>query len=132
MVLFFDDPTFITSDKTPEVAFRTTTSSWTVSWLEDRELTFEQARAAMILDEMLSDPTAADDPFALEVAALHAGELELTLPEVVLRLALRMAERELHRNRKPRRADRGDRKFQGGKPCMPTPPNDVSAAAGPI
>ncbi|WP_063712662.1 hypothetical protein [Nocardia concava] len=81
-------PETVRSDKTPEIAVRTTlpTDTWVLSWLPNRLLTFEQARSGMVLDEILSDPAPADPEQALEFAELRAAELGLTLPEVVVLL----------------------------------------------
>ncbi|WP_327144133.1 hypothetical protein [Nocardia sp. NBC_01327] len=91
----------ITSDVTPEIALRSTTSEdeWVLSWLPDRSLTLEQAVSGMVLDEILSDPELADGELALELAAFRAAELGVTLREVVLQLAIRMAQRDLLRSR---------------------------------
>ncbi|MFF2557595.1 hypothetical protein ACFVUS_41820 [Nocardia sp. NPDC058058] len=109
----------ITSDVTPEIALRSTTSEheWELSWLPDRPLSFEQAVSGMVLDEILSDPALADGELALELAAIRAGELGTTLREVVLRLSIRMAQRDQLRSQE--------------NLCIPTPSSDVNAAAGP-
>ncbi|UGT43246.1 hypothetical protein LTV02_07620 [Nocardia yamanashiensis] len=84
----------ITSDRTPEFAIRIPGGEhWLVTWLEDRELSREQAIGAMILDETLSDPATAAAELGLELAAVHAEQLGLDLREAVLRLSLRMLER---------------------------------------
>lgn len=49
----------MTSDITPEIAERTTDharSMWRLSWMPERRLSYEQARAGMELDEIVSDP----------------------------------------------------------------------------
>ncbi|WP_194853025.1 hypothetical protein [Nocardia sp. SYP-A9097] len=109
----------ITSDVTPEIALRSTTSEqdWELSWLPDRKLTFEQAVSGMVLDEILSDPAPADGEIALELAAIRAGELGTTLREVVVRLSIRVAQRDMLRSQE--------------NLCIPTPHSDVNGAAGP-
>ncbi|MFE3190934.1 hypothetical protein ACFXHA_18120 [Nocardia sp. NPDC059240] len=89
-------PWTIRSDKSPEIAFRTTLSmdSWMLTWLPDRMLTLEQAAIGMGLDEVLSDPAPADAEDALEVAEMRAAQLGLTLREVVVLLWVRSAERD--------------------------------------
>ncbi|MCU1645092.1 MAG: hypothetical protein JWN03_5367 [Nocardia sp.] len=91
----------ITSDVTPEIALRSTTSEdeWVLTWLPDRSLTLEQAVSGMVLDEILSDPELADGEAALELAAFRAAELGVTLREVVVQLSIRIAQRDLARNR---------------------------------
>ncbi|AYF78912.1 hypothetical protein D7D52_10730 [Nocardia yunnanensis] len=91
----------VTSDRTPERAFRTGLSadSWQLSWLPDRLLTFEQARNGVVLDEILSDPAPADPEQALELAELLADDLGLTLREVVVLLWDRLAAHEAGRDR---------------------------------
>ncbi|MEC3956796.1 hypothetical protein VMT65_27425 [Nocardia sp. CDC153] len=87
-------PWTIRSDKTPEMAVRTTLSmdSWVVTWLPNRMLSLELARIAMELDEVLSDPAPADAEEALEMAGLMAERLGLTPREVVVLLWDRYAE----------------------------------------
>ncbi|GAB2563697.1 hypothetical protein GCM10027167_83520 [Nocardia heshunensis] len=89
-------PWTIRSDKSPEMAFRTTLSmdSWKLTWLPDRLLSLEQAAIGMGLDEVLSDPAPAKAEDALEVAELQAAQLGLTLREVVVLLWIRSAERD--------------------------------------
>lgn len=103
-------PWTIRSDKSPEMAFRTTLSmdSWKLTWLPDRMLSLEQAAIGMGLDEVLSDPAPADAEDALEVAEMRAAQLGLTLREVVALLWIRSAERD----RKPETA---------GNACTTTP-----------
>ncbi|MTE15974.1 hypothetical protein [Nocardia aurantiaca] len=81
-------PWVIRSDKTPEMAIRTTPSddSWRLTWAPDRLFSLEAACHAMLLDEILSDPDPEDLDQALEVAELLAGELGFTLREVLVRL----------------------------------------------
>ncbi|WP_157554860.1 hypothetical protein [Nocardia crassostreae] len=92
-------PWSITSDLTPEIAVCAVDSSevWVLSWLSERELTRSQAISGMALDEILSDPEPADGEQALAMAAAHAAELGLSLREVVVRLAVRVAQRDLYR-----------------------------------
>ncbi|MGV9665592.1 hypothetical protein ACWDUL_00590 [Nocardia niigatensis] len=86
----------VRSDKTPEMAVRTTLSadSWVLSWLPDRLLTQEAACHGLALDEILSDPNPEDPEQALAVAELLAAELDLTLREVVVLLWVRSAQRD--------------------------------------
>jgi hypothetical protein len=87
----------ITSDITPESArllpFSTGTA-WQLSWLPTVTLTREQAVSGMVLDEMLSDPATLTSDLALELAAIHAAELGISLRDVLLRLYVRIAERD--------------------------------------
>ncbi|MFE2994509.1 hypothetical protein ACFXG4_05790 [Nocardia sp. NPDC059246] len=91
-------PWTVRSDKTPEMAVRTTpsTDSWVLTWLPDRLLTQEAACRGLVLDEILSDPSPDDPDQALAVAELLAAELDLTLREVVVLLWVRSAQRDLH------------------------------------
>ncbi|WP_405133175.1 hypothetical protein [Nocardia sp. NBC_01388] len=112
----------ITSDVTPEIALRSTASAdeWILSWLPDRSLTLEQAVSGMVLDEILSDPELDDGGLAFELAAFRAAELGVTLREVVLQLAIRMAQRDLLRSQQ--------------NVCIPAPHHGVTTetpAAGP-
>ncbi|MFD8244093.1 hypothetical protein [Nocardia sp. NPDC059691] len=87
----------ITSDITPETARLLPYSSdtgWELSWLPTVTLTREQAVSGMVLDEMLSDPGTLASDLALELAAMHAAELGITLREVLLRLYVRITERD--------------------------------------
>ncbi|QBS39010.1 hypothetical protein [Nocardia sp. CS682] len=86
----------MTSDRTPESAHRAADSSmevWQLSWLPDRQLTRDQARAGMELDELLGDPKAVDDPAAMVRMTNYASALGVTLTEAVVLLARRMAAR---------------------------------------
>ncbi|WP_107656771.1 hypothetical protein [Nocardia suismassiliense] len=86
----------MTSDRTPESAHRAADSSievWRLSWLPDRQLTRDQARAGMELDELLGDPKAVDDPGAMVRMTNYASALGVTLTEAVVLLAQRMAAR---------------------------------------
>ncbi|WP_378729906.1 hypothetical protein [Nocardia brasiliensis] len=95
MALYFTELS-ITSDTTPECASRTISRgrvAWRLSWLPDRTLTFEQARAGMELDELLSQPGSAHDGPALALANEYAGKLGMLREHVVILLAKRMAAR---------------------------------------
>ncbi|MBL1078215.1 hypothetical protein JK358_27785 [Nocardia sp. 2] len=98
-------PWSIGSDVTPEIATCAATSGdfWVLSWLPGRVLTYEQAVSGMVLDEILSDPEPVDGDTALELAEIRAAELGLTLAEVVVRLAVRIAQRDEHRRSPGRR-----------------------------
>lgn len=88
----------ISSDITPEIAEEIANGgsrNWMLSWLPDRPLTREQAVSGMVLDEILSDPDPADPQLAMELAAVRADMLGLALRDVVLRLAIRVVQREL-------------------------------------
>ncbi|WP_040785221.1 hypothetical protein [Nocardia pneumoniae] len=94
----------ITSDITPENARLLPIppgEAWELSWLPTVALTREQAVNGMALDELLSDPGTADNDLALEVAALRAAELGISLRDVLLRLYLRIAERDQDSARQP-------------------------------
>jgi hypothetical protein len=95
----------ITSDVTPEFATCTTPSGdfWTLSWLPGRVLTTEQAISGMVLDEILSDPAPADPDMILEMAEIRAMDLGLPLSEVVVRLSMRIAQRDEHREHRTHR-----------------------------
>ncbi|MFE7745324.1 hypothetical protein [Nocardia sp. NPDC057455] len=87
----------ITSDITPENARLlpyTSGASWELSWLPSVVLTREQAVSGMALDEILSDPGTLTSDLALELAALHAAQLGLTLRDVLIRLYVRITERD--------------------------------------
>lgn len=87
----------ITSDITPENARLLSISpgeAWELSWLPTVALTREQAVNGMVLDELLSDPGTAANDLALEVAAIRAAELGISLRDVLLRLYLRIAQRD--------------------------------------
>ncbi|MBH0779527.1 hypothetical protein [Nocardia bovistercoris] len=84
----------MTSDITPECARREDGAArWRLSWLPDRALTRDQARAGMETDELLSDPTRVDDPMLH--AAVEAGAAALGLPaeQVILVLSTRILAR---------------------------------------
>ncbi|MFE3794487.1 hypothetical protein KHQ06_30150 [Nocardia tengchongensis] len=113
----------ITSDMTPETAHLVPGSDggrWVLSWLPGRDLTREQAIDGMALDEILSDLSATDEEFVLELAALRAESLGMRLEEAVVRLAARILERD----RRQRRAEGQDRSPGGPaeRPC-PRPAN---------
>lgn len=87
----------ITSDITPETARLLTFSSgaaWELSWLPTVALSREQAVSGMVLDEMLSDPGTLTSDLALELAAIRAADLGVTLRDVLLRLYVRITERD--------------------------------------
>ncbi|MBF6223712.1 hypothetical protein [Nocardia abscessus] len=95
----------ITSDITPESARLlpfSTGEVWELSWLPTVGLTRAQALSGMVLDEMLSDPRTLTSDLALEVAAIHAAELGVTLRAVLIRLYARITERD---NAASRRAE---------------------------
>ncbi|MGV9410080.1 hypothetical protein ACWDOP_09205 [Nocardia sp. NPDC003693] len=98
MALTFS-PGLVTSDITPEIAWQISASDhvWMLSWLPERRLTRHAAISGMVLDEVLSDPALADPDFALALAEARAGELGMTLREVVERLALRVLQRDAQR-----------------------------------
>ncbi|MFI1460647.1 hypothetical protein [Nocardia carnea] len=84
------------SDISPEYAERVQTrhgSSWLLSWLPGVGLSFEQAYAAMELDEILSDPRSVDDTAALTRAQQQAELAGLVLEQVVHLLANRIEAR---------------------------------------
>ncbi|MEV6559584.1 ABC transporter C-terminal domain-containing protein [Nocardia sp. NPDC051756] len=86
----------ITSDASPECASRIThrgRPAWRLSWLPDRILTLEQARAGMELDELLSDPENVNDYAAMARADVCAGTIGMLRAHVVILLARRMAAR---------------------------------------
>ncbi|WP_067814332.1 hypothetical protein [Nocardia inohanensis] len=98
----------IISDRTPEFAVRIPADDiWMLTWLLGHALTREQAISAMTLDETLSDPAIAAGDLALELAAMHAEVLGLDLREAVLRLSVRMLEREHRSGRIPLSISRG-------------------------
>ncbi|MET9026075.1 hypothetical protein ABZW96_10660 [Nocardia sp. NPDC004168] len=87
----------ITSDITPEKAWLLPLPSgaaWELSWLPSVSLTREQAMSGMVLDEILSDPGTLTNDLALELAAIHAAELGVTLRDVLIRLYIRITERD--------------------------------------
>ncbi len=89
----------ITSDASPEFAQRSTSrpDHWVLSWLPGELLTREQARSGMVVDDILSDLTLVDDMTALEMAALHAADLGISMEDAVIRLAARLLERSAER-----------------------------------
>ncbi|MEU1998990.1 hypothetical protein ABZ511_31540 [Nocardia gamkensis] len=93
----------ITSDISPEIARLVSSSSgaaWELSWLPSVVLTRGQAVTGMVLDEMLSDPGTLTSDLALELAAMHAAELGVTLREVLIRLYVRITERDNEASRR--------------------------------
>lgn len=68
-------------------------SSWLLSWLPGRALSFEHAYAAMELDEILSDPELVYDDAALAWARQQAELLGLVFDQVVVLLATRVEAR---------------------------------------
>ncbi|MBY8861251.1 hypothetical protein K7711_32575 [Nocardia sp. CA2R105] len=103
-------PWAMSSDRTPEHAWRVVAvgaAVWRLSWLPDHRLTFEQARAGMELDELLSDPAAVHDMEAHRQVTVHSATLGVRYEHAVLLLARRMLER-LRRHsggRSPREAE---------------------------
>ncbi|GAB0108020.1 hypothetical protein JMUB6875_70230 [Nocardia sp. JMUB6875] len=84
------------SDLSPEYAVRVTgygEGEWRLSWLPRRRLSWEQARAGMELDELLSDPAVVYDERAHAAAAMHAARLGIGVDRAVILLAQRLAER---------------------------------------
>ncbi|WP_433191953.1 hypothetical protein ACQP1G_24735 [Nocardia sp. CA-107356] len=84
------------SDLSPESAYRETGSGaavWRLSWLPERRLTREQARAGMELDEILSDLDSVHDRHAHADAAILAGTLGIIWEEAVIRLSKRILTR---------------------------------------
>ncbi|MEU7143707.1 hypothetical protein ABZ942_29995 [Nocardia sp. NPDC046473] len=95
MALYFTEWS-ITSDASPERASRVADRGravWRLSWLPDRALTLEQARAGMELDELLSDPENVHDNAAMARADTCAGTIGMLRVHVVILLARRMAAR---------------------------------------
>ncbi|WP_067828165.1 hypothetical protein [Nocardia inohanensis] len=115
-------PWSITSDVSPEFAVCTPTSGdgWILSWLPARVLSYEQAVSGMVLDEILSDPTLTDPGPALELAEIRAAELGMELREVVVRLAVRVEQRDRRRAGAARRRSR--RRTQHCERCTVTVP----------
>ncbi|WP_280235924.1 hypothetical protein [Nocardia cyriacigeorgica] len=110
----------MTSDITPETAHRVpghTTVSWRLSWLPDRRLTVEQARAGMELDEIVSDPALVYDQGALARGANCAGMLGLLWEHAVVLLYKRLSARLLEGATVPADLDE-DFRFAGGPPCV--------------
>ncbi|WP_378729789.1 hypothetical protein [Nocardia brasiliensis] len=85
----------ITSDRTPESAYRDTedADTWRLSWLADRALTRAQATAGMELDELLSDPLRVHDQDTATRVDACAEELGVRREEAVILLAQRIAAR---------------------------------------
>ncbi|MFI5719213.1 hypothetical protein [Nocardia sp. NPDC051750] len=86
----------MTSGISPEFAERVQTrhgSSWLLSWLPQRSLSFEQAYAAMELDEILSDPRLVHDTAALTRAQQQVELVGLVWEQVVYLLANRVEAR---------------------------------------
>ncbi|MEU6833119.1 hypothetical protein ABZ894_31125 [Nocardia beijingensis] len=94
MALHITD-SIITSDITPETArLLSSCAAWELSWLPTVALSREQAISGMVLDEMLSDPGTLTSDLALELAAIRAADLGVTLRDVLLRLYVRITERD--------------------------------------
>ncbi|AHH16149.1 hypothetical protein NONO_c13460 [Nocardia nova SH22a] len=93
----------ITSDVSPESAHRLVShpGGWMLSWLPGELLTREQAHSGMLVDDILSDLDLVDDMTALEMAALHAAELGISMDDVVIRLCARVIERTPEPGRAP-------------------------------
>lgn len=88
----------MTSGISPEFAERVQTrhgSWWRLSWLPDRDLSFEQAYAGMAVDETLSDPALVYDETALARAVESVDLLGLVWEQVVVLLANRVEARLL-------------------------------------
>lgn len=88
----------MTSGISPEFAERVQTrhgSWWRLSWLPDRDLSFEQAYAGMSVDQTLSDPALVYDETALARAAESVELLGLVWEQVVVLLANRVEARLL-------------------------------------
>lgn len=85
----------LTSDITPEFARRVAGSPgwWGLSWLPERVVSFEQAWAGMVLDEIVSDPRLVSDRMALAYAATQADTLGVVWEQAVVRLSRRMGAR---------------------------------------
>ncbi len=86
----------MTSDRTPEYAWRTTgvgVAVWRLSWLPDHRLSHAQARAGMELDELLSDPAAVHDEPTHRKVAEHTAALGVRYEHAVILLARRMIDR---------------------------------------
>ncbi|MFC9434200.1 hypothetical protein [Nocardia sp. NPDC057030] len=83
----------MTSDITPESAYRDGARVWRLSWLPGRGLTEAQARAGMELDELLSDPHVVHDRIAQARVDGYADRLGMVREQVIILLAKRMAER---------------------------------------
>lgn len=86
--------TTVTSDVTPETARLVGPGSWELDWLPGIPLSYDQAVSGMVLDEVLSDPATVGDEMAVELAAVRAADLGLDLRSVLLRLSVRIAERD--------------------------------------
>lgn len=86
----------ITSDLSPEYASRTAEAGrkiWRLSWLPDRMLAYEEARAGMELDELLSDLKGVDDRRHQAEVDVRADRLGILREHAVVLLAKRMAAR---------------------------------------
>lgn len=86
----------MTSDITPEIAERTTDharSMWRLSWMPERRLSYEQARAGMELDEIVSDPELVYDRMALARGATCADRLGILWDHAIVLLYKQMAAR---------------------------------------
>ncbi|WP_067540821.1 hypothetical protein [Nocardia crassostreae] len=88
----------ITSDITPDTAQEIADGHWFLSWLPDHSLTREQAVSGMVLDEILSDPEPDEPRFAMELAVMRAEMLGLDLRDVIVRLSIRVVQRDLARS----------------------------------
>lgn len=98
-------PDRITSDRTPEYAERQPGGGWRLSWLAGRDLTVEQARTGMELDELLSCPDGVHD--RLTHARIHAcaDALGMTWEQVAIILFKRMVDRDIAVTGEPPRRD---------------------------
>ncbi|WP_175583046.1 hypothetical protein [Nocardia cyriacigeorgica] len=119
MTIYFTDWS-MTSDITPETAHRVpgyTETPWRLSWLPDRRLSVEQARAGMELDEIVSDPSLVHDQLALARGVNYAGVLGLLWEHAVVLLYKRLSARLLEGATVPADLD-DDFRFAGGPPCV--------------
>uniref|UniRef100_UPI0024551EF3 hypothetical protein n=2 Tax=Nocardia TaxID=1817 RepID=UPI0024551EF3 len=110
----------MTSDITPETAHRVPgehATPWRLSWLPDRRLTAEQARAGMELDEIVSDPALVYDQTALAHGANLAGLLGLLWEHALVLLYKRLSARILEGATVPADLD-DDVRFAGDPPCV--------------
>ncbi|MBF6098657.1 hypothetical protein [Nocardia cyriacigeorgica] len=110
----------MTSDITPETAHRVPGDflmPWRLSWLPDRRLSAEQARAGMELDEIVSDPALVYDQAALARGAHCAGMLGLLWEHAIVLLSKRLSARLREGATVPADLDE-DLRFAGDPPCV--------------
>lgn len=89
-------PWTMTSDRTPEYAFRrdgSERSDWQLSWFADRRLTREQALAGLELDELVSNPDLIEDAVAHAAIADRADVLGIDWQDAIVLLARGMIAR---------------------------------------